>query len=49
MEYAIDYDGSAKMEKLAADLRVYEKGKGKKLGIFSRDYGTDPAQLLNPW
>ena len=43
-------DGSAKMEKLAPDLRVYGKNaNGTKVDIFSRDYGTNPAKLLNPW
>lgn len=42
-------DGSAKMEKPdGADLRVYERRNGQKVDIFSADYGTDPAQILNP-
>ena len=42
-------DGSAKMEKLKGDFRVYEEVDGKQVDIFSREYGTDPAKLLNPW
>ncbi|MCB1098728.1 MAG: hypothetical protein KDN22_24360 [Verrucomicrobiae bacterium] len=42
-------DGSAKMEKPEADGRVYEMKSGRPVDIFSKEYGTDPGQLLNPW
>ncbi|MDA0811205.1 MAG: hypothetical protein O3C21_02270 [Verrucomicrobia bacterium] len=41
-------DGSCKLEPLGADWRVYDSVGGKRVDIFSSDYGTDPAQLLNP-
>ena len=43
-------DGSAKLEKPGRDLRVYEKREdGSKVDIFSKQYGTDPGNVLNPW
>ena len=41
-------DGSGKMEKVDGDGRVMEKKDGNGVSIFSKDYGSDPAQLLNP-
>ena len=42
-------DGSGKMEKIRKDRRVKEKVDRKWIDIFSKEYGTDPTKILNPW
>ena len=42
-------DGSAKLEKLGKDLRVYESSNGLRRDIFSADYLGKSVRVLNPW
>ncbi|MCB1098105.1 MAG: hypothetical protein KDN22_21215 [Verrucomicrobiae bacterium] len=42
-------DGSSKLAAYGDDLRVYEKVDGMEVDIFSKEYGTESANLLNPW